>query len=436
MNMKPQIRNRKYATEITADNDGEEVSIAGWVHEKRDLGGVFFLIVRDLGGFAQVTLHKGEVEKELFERMKKVPRESVVAIEGEVKSEKKAPNGYELLPERMEVLSEASQVLPLDTTGKVGAELDTRLDARFMDLRTERTKQIFIIRSRVLKAIRDFFDERGFIEINTSKIVSAATEGGTALFPISYFEREAFLNQSPQLYKQMLMASGFDRVYEIAPIFRAEEHDTTKHLNEATSVDVEVAFVSDDEVMKLLEELIAFVYSKVVDYPGLAKLNLNLEVPKIPFRRITYDEAIELLSGAGEQIERGEDLSTSAEHILGEIIGEHYFITDWPCAIKPFYAQPVAEDKNICDAFDLMHPRLELASGSQRVHSYELLKKNIESKGLSADNFEFYLNAFRYGMPPHAGWGLGVERLLMSMLEIENIREVVLFPRDRRRLAP
>lgn len=431
------ILNRRYATEITADVDGEEVTVAGWVHEKRDLGGVFFLIVRDISGFAQVTLHKGEVEKELFERMKKVPRESVVAIEGEVKSEKKAPSGYEILPERMEVLSEASQVLPLDTTGKVGAELDTRLDARFMDLRTERTKQIFIIRSRVLKAIREFFDERGFIEINTSKIVSAATEGGTALFPISYFEREAFLNQSPQLYKQMLMASGFDRVYEIAPIFRAEEHDTTKHLNEATSVDIEVAFVSDEAVMAILEELIAFAYSKVVDYPGLTKLNLNLEVPKIPFRRITYDDAIELLSGAGEEIEWGEDLGTSAERTLGEIIGELYFITDWPCAIKPFYAQPAAaEGKSICNAFDLMHPRLELASGSQRVHSYELLKRNIESKGLSADSFEFYLDAFRYGMPPHAGWGLGVERLLMSMLEIENIREVVLFPRDRRRLAP
>ena len=433
--MKSPTKNRKYATEITADNDGKRVSIAGWVHEKRDLGGVFFLIVRDLSGFAQVTLHKSEIEKELFERLKKVPRESVVAIEGEVKSEKKAPNGYEIIPERMEVLSEASQVLPLDTTGKVGAELDTRLDARFMDLRTERTKQIFIIRSRVLKAIRDFFDERGFIEINTSKIVSAATEGGTALFPISYFEREAFLNQSPQLYKQILMASGFDRVYEIAPIFRAEEHDTTKHLNEATSVDIEVAFVSDEAVMKMLEELIAFVYSKVMDYPGLTKLNLDLEVPKIPFRRITYDEAIELLSGAGEEIEWGEDLSTSAEHTLGEIIDDHYFITDWPSAIKPFYAQP-AEGKDTCNAFDLMHPRLELASGSQRVHSYKLLKRNIESKGLSADSFEFYLNAFRFGMPPHAGWGLGVERLLMSMLEIENIREVVLFPRDRRRLAP
>ncbi len=432
--MSSPIQNRKYANGITAANEGERVSIAGWVHEKRDLGGVFFLVVRDIGGFAQVTLIRKKTEKELFERVKRVPRESVVAIEGQVKSEQKAPNGYEIIPERMEVLSEASQVLPLDTTGKVGAELDTRLDARFMDLRTERTKHIFIIRSHVLKAIRDFLDERGFIELNTPKIVSAATEGGTALFPISYFEREAFLNQSPQLYKQMLMASGFDRVYEIAPIFRAEEHDTTKHLNEATSIDIEVAFVDHEYVMTLLEELVAFVYSKVANYPGLAKLNLNLEVPKTPFRRITYDEAIELLSGAGEEIEWGEDFSTSAEHTLGKIIGELYFITDWPCAIKPFYAQPAAG--GTCNAFDLMHPRLELSSGSQRVHSYELLEKNIESKGLSADSFEFYLEAFRYGMPPHAGWGLGAERLLMCMLGIGNIREVVLFPRDRRRLVP
>jgi nondiscriminating aspartyl-tRNA synthetase len=434
-----EIPNRKYTNEITAASAGERVSVAGWVHEKRDLGGVLFLIVRDISGFAQVTLPKKKVEPELFDHVKRVPRESVVVVEGEVKSEKKAPNGYEIIPQQMHVLSEASQVLPLDTTGKVGAELDTRLDARFMDLRTERTKHIFIVRSLTLKAIRAFFDERGLIEINTPKIVSAATEGGTALFPISYFEREAFLNQSPQLYKQILMASGFDRVYEIAPIFRAEEHDTTKHLNEATSVDVELAFVSDKEVMALLEELIAFVYSRVVDYPGLPKLKVNLKVPAIPFRRITYDEAIELLSGEGEQIEWGEDLGTSAERTLGKIIGELYFITDWPCAIKPFYAQPAdveGKSGDICKAFDLMHPRLELSSGSQRVHSYELLKRQIESKGLSADSFEFYLDAFRYGMPPHAGWGLGVERLLMSMLEVENIRDVVLFPRDRRRLAP
>ncbi len=434
------MRRRRYTDELSAANDGERVCIAGWVHEKRDLGGVFFLILRDFGGLAQVTLHRGDVDKELFARAKRVPRESVVAIEGRVKGEEKAPSGYEIIPERIEVLNESSQILPLDTTDKVGAELDTRLDARFMDLRRERVKHIFIIRSRVLRAIRDFFNERGFMEVNTPKIVSAATEGGTALFPISYFEREAFLNQSPQLYKQMLMASGFDRVYEIGPIFRAEEHDTTKHLNEATSVDIEVAFATEEDVMSILEELVAHVYTQIADYPGLSRLGTGLEegfdVPKVPFPRITYDEAIELVSESGEQIEWGEDLSASAEHVLGETMGEHYFIIEWPSAIKPFYAQPSPHRSDICTAFDLMHPRLELASGSQRVHSYELLRANIESKGLSADDFEFYLDAFRYGMPPHAGWGLGVERLLMSMLRVDNIREVVLFPRDRRRLVP
>ncbi|MHC1635990.1 MAG: aspartate--tRNA(Asn) ligase [Candidatus Methanospirareceae archaeon] len=429
------IKNRKYTSEISANDEGEIVSIAGWVHEKRDLGGIFFLLVRDREGICQVTMHKDEVDRELFERAKRISRESVVVVEGRVKKEKKAPNGYEIVPFRLEVLSVAESPLPLDPTGRVPAELDTRLDARFMDLRTEKTKQIFMIRGLVLRAIREFLNERGFIEINTPKIVKAATEGGTALFPISYFEKEAFLNQSPQLFKQIMMATGFDKVYEIAPIFRAEEHDTSKHLNEATSVDIEVAFVTEEEVMQILEELIAHVYEKVASYEGLEKLKVKIEVPKVPFTRITYDEALELLLEAGEEIEWGEDLSTSAEHTLGSIINDFYFITDWPIEIKPFYVQP-ADDGKRCKAFDLMHPKVELASGAQRIHSYELLKKSIEAKGLNPESFKFYLDAFRYGMPPHAGWGLGVERLLMSMLNINNIREVVLFPRDRRRLTP
>jgi aspartyl-tRNA synthetase len=452
-NMLSPIQNRKYSNEITAENGGETVSIAGWVHEKRDLGGVFFLIIRDREGIVQVTLHKDEVDididKKLFENARRISRESVVVIEGEVRREDRAPNGYEIVPRSIEVQSVAQSPLPLDTTGKVGAELDTRLDARFMDLRNERTKHIFMIRNLVLKTIRDFLGQQGFIEINTPKIVSAATEGGTALFPISYFEREAFLNQSPQLFKQIMMASGFDRVYEVAPIFRAEEHDTAKHLNEVTSVDVEVAFVSEKEVMELLEELIVAVYSKVVSYEGLKALTVELEVPKIPFVRLTYDDVVQMLSEAGETIEWGEDLSASAEHTLGTALGGHYFITDWPAKIKPFYVQPNPSDTSCssndndtdidtatCKAFDLMHHGIELASGAQRIHSYELLRKSIESRGLSPKSFDFYLAAFRYGIPPHAGWGLGVERLLMGMLNIENIREVVLFPRDRRRLVP
>ena len=464
---------RKYSNELSAADDGREVCVAGWLHDKRDLGGVLFALIRDRGGVTQVTLRKETVGEEMLERFRKISRESVVAVIGVVKAEKRAPRGFEIVPKRVEVLSEAKPELPLDVTGRVPANLDTRLDARFMDLRSERVKQIFLLRARVLKLAREFLDARGFVEINTPKIVSTATEGGAALFPISYFEREAFLNQSPQLYKQMMMASGFDAVYEIGPIFRAEEHDTTKHLNEATSLDVEVAFADHEYVMSLLEDLVVHIYEGVAEYEGLKALNISLEVPKKPFERITYEKALELLAEEGVEIEWGEDLSTLAEKTLGELIGAHYFITDWPCEIKPYYAMPAAAvasesehrtnkdnerddrgnggdggnggngggngsdlGRETCNAFDLMHPRLELASGSQRIHDYELLRKNIAARGLNPESFRFYLEAFKYGMPPHAGFGLGIERLLMTMLNIENIREVILFPRDRRRLVP
>ena len=331
--------------------------------------------------------------------------------------------------QEINLLNPSQSPLPLDPTEKVRAELDTRLDARFLDLRRPKVSRIFKIRDMVLTGTRLFLKENGFIEINTPKIVATATEGGTALFPITYFEKEAFLNQSPQLFKQIMMASGLDRVYEIAPIFRAEEHDTRKHLNEATSIDIEASFVDYFEVMKILEELVVFVYG-YVDERG----DVDLKIPSTPFEIITYTEAIELVSEK-EEIEWGDDLSTSAEKILGEIMGEHYFIIDWPTEIKPFYAQP-HKNPETCKAFDLMHPSMELASGAQRIHSHDVLKRRIEEKGLNPESFEFYLKAFRYGMPPHAGWGLGLERLLMTMLDVENIREVVLFPRDRRRLSP
>jgi len=251
--------------------------------------------------------------------------------------------------------------------------------------------------------------------------VDAATEGGTDLFPISYFEKEAFLNQSPQLYKQMLMSAGMDKVFEIGPIFRAEEHDTRRHLNEAISIDLELSFADDKAVMEILEEV----------------LGLDLQVPKLPFRRITYTEALGLAGEkAGVKMQWGDDLDTETERFLGETIGEHYFLTDWPSSIKPYYTLPYVDMPEVCRGFDLMHPRMELASGAQRVHDYSQLVERIKEKGLDPDGFEFYLKAFRYGMPPHAGWGLGLSRLVMTMLKLDNIRDAVIFPRDRRRLVP
>lgn len=428
-----------YSGDINAQLDGKEVILTGFAHEMRDLGGIAFLVLRDRKGLAQVTLVKKLLGKEAFKSARSISRESVVMVRGNVKAEPKAPRGYEILPTEIQVLNAAQVPLPLDPTEKVECELDTRLDARFMDIRRPCVLATFEIESAVLQYLRSFFTQKGLTEVFTPKIVAAATEGGTDLFPISYFEKEAFLNQSPQLFKQMLMGAGMDRVFEIGPIFRAEEHDTRRHLNEAISIDIEVSFVDDKDVMEILEEAVAGCYRHVAENCRyqLEVLGLDLQVPKLPFKRITYTEALEMAAlKAGVKMQWGDDLDTETEKFLGETIGEHYFLTDWPSSIKPYYTLPYEDKPEVCRGFDLMHPTMELASGAQRVHDYNQLVERIKEKGLDPDGFEFYLKAFRYGMPPHAGWGLGLSRLVMTMLKLENIRDAVLFPRDRRRLVP
>jgi aspartyl-tRNA synthetase len=414
--------------------------VYGWVHEIRDLGGLAFLLVRDRTGIIQVTVPKKGASEEVLTTVKEVSRESLVRVEGVVKAMAKAPGGREIVPDLLEVVSAAASPLPLDVAEKVPADLDTRLDARFLDARRPRVSAVFQIRSAILLAVQNYLSAEGFLQVTTPKVVAAATEGGTELFPIAYFEKEAFLNQSPQLYKQMLMGAGFERVFEIGPIFRAEEHNTTKHLNEATSIDVEASFMDHAGVMHLLEDIIATSYQTVAATCADQVANLGLtdfDVPKTPFPRLPYTEAIEIATRrTGGDIKYGDDIGTAAERAIGEEMGEHYFITEWPTAIKPYYAMPCEDDPAVCQAFDLMHPRMELSSGSRRVHIYDVLLKQMRAKGLSAESFSFYLTPFRYGMPPHAGWGLGAERLVMTMCDLSNIREAVLFPRDRHRLVP
>lgn len=423
---------------ITPESSSAE--IIGWAHEIRDLGGLAFLLLRDRTGIIQVTIPKKKAEPHVVEALKDISRESVVRVTGKVKPEGKAPGGREVIPDMIEVVSRAMTPLPLDVAEKVPAELDTRLDNRFLDARRPRVSAVFKIRSAVQHATRNFLFENDFIEITTSKIVAAATEGGTELFPIAYFEKEAFLNQSPQLYKQMMMAAGFEKVYEIGPIFRAEEHNTTKHLNEATSIDVEVSFATHLDVMQILEDLVRDVYSFVDKTCSQAIADLEIDTFSIPeknFPRLGYAEAIEIASkGMEEPIAFGDDIGTAAERVIGEEMGRHYFIVDWPSSIRPYYAMPYENEPEICKAFDMMHPRMELSSGAQRVHQHDQLVMQISKKGLNPDNFEFYLNPFKFGMPPHAGWGLGADRLVATMLGLQNVREAVLFPRDRHRVVP
>jgi aspartyl-tRNA synthetase len=428
----------------TADAEpGDTVTVAGWAHEIRDLGGIAFLIVRDTTGKIQVKLEKDEMDEALVETGLDVSRESVISVSGDVKEEPRAPTGVEIVPESIEVVAEAETQLPLDPSGKVDAELPTRLDNRTLDLRRDEAKAIFEIRAEVLRGVREAFRDSGATEINTPKIVATGTEGGTELFPITYFGREAFMNQSPQLFKQLMVGSGLERVFEIGPIFRAEEHNTPRHLNEATSIDFESAFFDHTEAMDVCEHVVRSAYEAVAEncQDALETLDLadEFEVPAEEFPRLTYEEAIQRINATGEldeQLVWGDDLPTEGERALGDDVGTHYFITDWPSEIKPFYIKDHDDDEQLSTGFDMMHPRMELVSGGQREHRYERLIAGFEQQGLDPDQFEYYTKMFKYGMPPHAGWGLGGERLVMTMLGLPNIREAVLFPRDRQRLSP
>ncbi len=430
-------------TPVAEVEPDEQASVAGWVHEIRDLGGIAFVIVRDNSGRLQVTVSEDELDDALVDQVADLTRESVIAVTGKSREEGRAPGGVELIPESIEVLAAAEPELPLDPSGKVDAELPTRLDNRTLDLRKPDVQAIFQIRSTILNAVRDSFRELGCTEITTPKIVASGTEGGTELFPISYFGREAFMNQSPQLFKQLIAGSNVERVFEIGPIFRAEEHNTPRHLNEATSIDYEGAFNDASDAMDAAETVVTDAYEAVADERerelDLLGIGDEFTVPTGGFERFTYQEALDRLNASGAldtTLEWGDDLSTEAERALGDIVGEHYFITDWPAEVKPFYIKNHDDDPTISTGFDLMHPEMELSSGGQREHRYEYLVDGLEQQGLDPEQFAYYTEMFRYGMPPHAGFGLGGERLVMTMLDLDNIREAVLFPRDRQRLSP
>jgi aspartyl-tRNA synthetase len=276
------------------------------------------------------------------------------------------------------------------------------------------------------------------MEVNTPKIIATATEGGAALFPIFYYEREAFLAQSPQLYKEQL-TMAFENVFEIGPIFRAEPSRTNRHLSEATSIDVEKAFADYNDVMNLLERMLSYVVGKIQENnkPHLEYLNITLPDVSLPFRRYRYSELIEMLQNAGESIKWGDDLAfQKLQKIQDTKVDSFYFIFDWPAAIKPFYVKPRSTVANECESFDLMYKSVEVSSGSTRVSRKEELVERMKKQGLNIGAFDYHLKVFDYGVPPHAGFGVGMERLIMSLCGVENIRDVVLYPRDIDRLSP
>jgi len=430
-------RRTHYSNQIGPQLDGKEVIVLGWVRDIRDLGGIRFIVLQDKEGTVQITIAQSQVDKETLGKAISLQRQYCIGVKGAVKEMDKAPGGAEIIPSEIRILGAAKQPLPIDITGKTSADIDVRLDARVIDLRRDENQATFRIRHTTLEATRDFLLKKGFVEVNTPKIISSATEGGAELFPVAYFEREAFLAQSPQLYKEQLVIN-FEKVFEIGPVFRAEKSHTRRHVTEFVSIDIEEAFATAEDVMKVAEELMQYVCKFVKDkcQKELKILKHEIEEPKIPVRRFTYDKILDELAEEDVKISWGEDLPTPAYRTLGQLHPYFYFIVDWPTSLKPFYIKPHDDKPETSEGFDLMWHWIEIASGGTRVHDKDLLVRRLEEKGLSPESFKYHVQTFDYGMPPHAGWAIGLERLVMMLTGIKNIREVILFPRDRFRLTP
>lgn len=426
-----------YSVDVKPELDGQEVTLFGWVQEIRDLGGIRFVILQDREGTIQVTVPRKKVSSEVLSKSDVLQKRYSIGVKGVVKKTEMTRRGIEVIPKEIKIFSTAVLLLPIDITGKTPAHIDVRLDARALDLCQEENLAIFKIQHTIVEAIRNFLFERGFIEVHTPRIIASATEGGAALFSVEYFEKKAYLAQSPQLYKEELVLS-FEKVFEVGPFFRAEESHTRRHLSEFVSIDIEQAFATAESVMRLLEQLMHFT-CKTVDEKcrrELAKLNYKIEVPEVPFKRLKYDDVLQDLKREGIEIPWGEDIPTPAFRTLGKIHPYFYFIVDWPTHSKAFYIKPRDDNPEICEGFDLMWNWIELASGGTRIASKELLIKRLEEKGLNPESFKHHLKAFDYGMPPHAGWAIGLERLTMMLTGKKNIREVTLYPRDKFRLTP
>jgi nondiscriminating aspartyl-tRNA synthetase len=414
------------------EKDVDKVEIAGWVANTRDLSKVKFLLLRDLTATIQVVGINGKTDAKVFEMMDKISKESVVVIRGTVKESKQAPGGKELNPTEIIILNEAEELL-IDVSDFSKTELPKRLDNRFLDLHRKRIQAIFKVESTIMQSFREFMVKENAVEAVFPSIIGSSSEGGTDLFKAKYFEKEVFLSQSCQLYKQMV-ACSMEKVFTIFTVWRAEKHNTVRHLNEARQLDYEQAFADEFVVMDVMARCVQYIIEKVIEInkEELDLLEVKLKVPKTKY--MTFAEASEIMKK--EKVHVGkDDLTGEAEKKLGELYPDTIvFVHDWPLAGKPFYIMPKGKDSS--SGFDAIYKGMEITSGGQRVHLPDLLIERLKSKKLNPKDFKSYVDSFRYGAPPHAGWGLGLERLTMLILGLENIREAVMFPRDRDRTTP
>lgn len=432
----------------TSKHIGKEVSVCGWIERRRDHGKLVFFDLRDRSALVQCVAIPQEIEG-LEEYIKDVRSEYIVCIKALVKerperAKKDVPGGdVELEIRSLDVLSNPKEDLPVDISQEdMGLQLETLLRYRHITLRNDKVRSLFRVYASLIEAYGNHMRSRDFLEIKSPKLLESATEGGANFFKVQYFEREAYLAQSPQFYKQAGVGA-FERVFEIGTVFRAEPHFTTRHVNEYTGFDAELGFIkSFEDVMDELEKAIWALMKKIEEKHQKELFQYEAKLPEqkdIP--RISLQEAEEILKREyNKEIEDG-DIDSEGERMIGKYVQKKYgsdfvFLTHYPTAIRPFYTMPSKDDETLTESFDLIFRGLEIATGGQRIHNYDTLVASVESHGLNPKDFSSYLDIFRYGMPPHGGWGLGSERILQQIFGLKSIKEAVLYPRDVRRLSP
>lgn len=432
--------------EVSEKEVGQTVTLCGWVDTLRVSGKISFLLLRDRTGIIQIFLDKTLTEKYQHE----LKKESVVLVEGlvnkrpdnQVKKEEKT-GSIEIAGKKIELLSVAETPLPIDVVAETTTNIDKRLDYRFLDVRREKVKDIFMIRSKVYSKTVEFFDKEGFVAIQSPRLTASGVESGAEEFKIPYFGKTASLAQSPQVYKQMFVVSGLEKVYDIGPIFRAEKSHTTRHLTEFTGLDIEMGFIKDEnDVMVVVEEYFKFLLSEVkhVCKEELEHLGVTINVPKsIP--KMTLTEAKKILKDQGKILPDNEDLDAEGERIIGEYVKKRHncdfvFMLEYPWTKRPFYHMRPEDNKKITKSFDLLFNGVEIATGAQREHRLEILEAQAKEKDIDFSKMTFYRDIFRYGCPPHGGVGLGLDRITQRLLNLDNIREAILLPRDPERLTP
>ena len=422
---------------------GEQVTIRGWVNALRDQKRMQFIVIRDESGLAQVILGRDEPATALNEAVSALTAESAVTLTGTVVADERVKlGGIELRLEELEVDSLAEPELPI----AADSALDKRIDWRYLDLRRPDRHLIFEVQTTVDRAMREFWHEQGFIEIHTPKLMGSASESGAELFRVDYFEDTAYLAQSPQFYKQMAMAAGFGKVFEVGPVFRANPSFTSRHDTEFTSVDVEISWIdSHDDVMSFEERWLAHVLGVVKEVHGAEieeTFHTEVVVPSVPFPRITLEQSKALLRENGHDAPgTGHDLDPPSERALSALIAEQRghefaFVTDYPTTVRPFYHMRHAEDESLTKSYDLLWRGIEITTGAQREHRYERLLAQAEDKNVETGPIQYYLDFVRFGAPPHGGFGFGLTRLLMQLLGQDNVREVTFLYRGPHRLTP